>query len=154
MTPAPVIANASPLIALAQINSLALLQQLFGSVLIPPAVAREITQSVTLPVWISQQSPARSISPSILATLDPGERETISLALEIGADWVVLDDLPARRQAAALGLPVIGTLGILILAKRRGRASTVRPSVDALRSMRFHMTPGLYEQVLAIAGEL
>ncbi|MEA2526091.1 MAG: hypothetical protein QOF73_3318, partial [Thermomicrobiales bacterium] len=64
--------------------------------------------------------------------LGNGEREVIALALQFDVDRVVLDDEAARRLAIALGLPVIGTLGILVLAKQEGIVAAVRPLVEAL----------------------
>ena len=55
MTPAPVVSNASPLIALEQIGHLQLLEHIFGTVLIPPAVAHEVAPTVTLPTWVEGQ---------------------------------------------------------------------------------------------------
>ena len=154
MTSLPVISNASPLIALEQIGHLGLLKGLFSAVLIPPAVAREIAPTVTLPAWVSEYAVTQPIGPQILRTaLGPGESEAIALALEIGAQWVILDERPARRLAQALGLPVIGPLGVLLASKHRGLLPTVRPCVDALVNFGFHISPGLYDLVLADAGE-
>lgn len=154
MTPAPVVCNASPLIALQQIGHLQLLEQFFGTVLIPPAVAREVAPTVALPAWIEQQVPAQPVGPRILgASLGPGESETISLALETKAKMVVLDDRPARRLTQALHLPVIGTLGILLAAKRRQLLVAVRPCLDALLLHDFRIAPSLYENVLSAADE-
>ena len=103
MTPVPVVSNASPLIALRQIGHLQLLEQLFGTVLIPPAVAREVAPTVALPAWVGQQVLTQPVGPRILgASLGPGESEAISLALETKAKLVMLDDRPARRLAQAL----------------------------------------------------
>lgn len=149
----PVVSNSSPLIALEQIGHLDLLEQIFTTVLVPPAVAREAT-SVVLPVWIIETSLTQAIGPRILrASLGPGESEAISLALEASAQWVILDDRPARRLATALNLPVIGTLGVLLASKRRGFLLAVRPCIDALVSHGFRIAPDLYERVLADAGE-
>ena len=154
MTSAPVVSNASPLIALEQIGHLELLEQLFGSVLIPPAVAREVAPTVALPTWIGQQELAQPVGPRILgASLGPGESEAISLALETQAELVVLDERPARRLAQALHLPVIGTLGILLAAKRRQLLVSIRPSLDTLLQHDFRIAPSLYENVLSAAGE-
>jgi predicted nucleic acid-binding protein len=154
MSSASVISNASPLIALAQIGNLDLLKGLFSAVLIPPAVAREIAPTVILSTWVSERALAQPIGPQILRTvLGPGESEAISLALEINAQWVILDERPARRFAQALGLPVIGTLGILLASKRRGLLPAVRPCLDALVNFGFHISPGLYDLVLADADE-
>ena len=149
----PVVSNSSPLIALEQIGNLSLLQKLFATVSIPPAVTRETT-SVVLPPWITESSLTQPIGPQILrASLGPGESETLSLALEVGARWIILDDRPARRLAEALGLPVIGTLGVLLASKRRGFLSAVRPCIDALMNHEFRIAPDLYERVLSDAGE-
>ena len=149
----PVVSNSSPLIALEQIGNLNLLQKLFATVLIPPAVTRETT-SVVLPSWITEGPLTQPIGPQILhASLGPGESEAISLALEVRARWVILDDRPARRLAAALNLPVIGTLGVLLASKRRGFLLAVRPCIDALVNHGFRVAPDLYERVLSDAGE-
>jgi predicted nucleic acid-binding protein len=86
--------------------------------------------------------------------LGPGETEAISLALDISVDWIVLDDEPARRLAESLGLPVIGTLGLLLLAKRRRIIDTVKPLADALVVVDFRATPALLASVLRQAGEI
>jgi uncharacterized protein len=154
MSSAPVISKASPLIALEQIGHLDLLKGLFSAVLIPPAVVREVAPTVTLPTWVSEHALTQPIGPQILRTaLGPGESEAISLALEINAQWVILDERPARRFAQALGLPIIGTLGILLASKRRGLLPAVRPCLDALVNFGFHISPGLYDLVLADAGD-
>jgi predicted nucleic acid-binding protein len=102
MSSAPVISNASPLIALEQIGHLDSLKGRFSVVLIPPAVAREIAPTVRLPTWVSERAPAQPIGPQILRTaLGPGESEAISLALEIGAQWAILDERPARKRVSA-----------------------------------------------------
>src|SRR5437867_2105725 len=62
----PVVSNASPIIALDEIGRLSLMQQLFGTVLIPPAVAVEVAPSVTLPPWIEQRALTQAIGPMVL----------------------------------------------------------------------------------------
>jgi len=152
--PQPVVCNASPLIALDQIGHLDLLEKLFSTILIPPAVTREAVPTVTLPDWINEHTLTQPIGPQILhASLGPGESEAISLALEVSARWVILDDRPARRIAEALGLPVIGTLGILLACKRRTFLSAVRPHLDTLLNFGFRISPDLYDLVLIDAGE-
>jgi predicted nucleic acid-binding protein len=154
MSLAPVVCNSSPLIALDQIGQLDLLERLFTSVLVPPAVVRETAPTVVLPGWITEQSPAQPIGPQILsASLGLGESEAISLALEIHAAWIILDDRPARRLAQALGLTVIGTLGLLLAAKRRGYLAVVKPSLDSLVHHGFHIAADLYQRILTDAGE-
>ena len=154
MTSPPIVSNASPLIALQQIGYLRLLEQLFSTVLVPPAVVREVAPTVALPTWIDHQGLTQPVGPKILgASLGPGESAAISLALEIGAGLVLLDDKPARRLAQALCLPVIGTLGILLAAKRHQLLATIGPCLDALLQHDFRIAPNLYENVLRTAGE-
>jgi predicted nucleic acid-binding protein len=154
MIVAPVVSNASPIIALIQIEQLHLLEQLFGTVVIPYAVVREISPTTSPPSWIEQQPITQALSAAILdASLGAGESETISLALETHARLVILDDRPARRLAQSLGLTVIGTLGILLVAKQRQLIATVQPSLDALLQHDFRISQRLYEQVLLDAQE-
>jgi hypothetical protein len=77
----------------------------------------------------------------------------MSLGLELRAGRAIFDDGAARRLAQVLGLPVIGTLGVLLAAKRRGFIERVQPCLDDLRKQRFFMSPKLYQRVLHLADE-
>ena len=150
----PVIADASVLIALSNIGQLDLLQWLFGELLVPPAVAREVTARAMLPPWVRTQALDRPLDFRVgEAQLDDGESEAISLALELGAGRLILDDRPARRLAKALGLPVVGTAGLILLARRKELIPAVRPVLDALRAWGFRLSDEVYEELLAAAGE-
>jgi predicted nucleic acid-binding protein len=151
----PIVSNSSPLIALARIQRLDLVPALLQSVLIPPAVAREIEPSMpVLPAWVSvkvlssQQAPLTS-----RGRLGDGEREAIALAIEIGADAVLMDERAGRRVAEEAGLKVIGTLGLLLEAKRAGHIATIRAELDKLLETSFFLSPQLYDQLLRMAGE-
>lgn len=147
-----VVADTSPLIALAQVDQLSLLEKLFGEVLVPPAVVREV--GLSLPGFVRELKLSRPIPAAVLrASLDPGESEALSLALEIGANRLILDERPARHVAQGLGLPIIGVLGVLLAAKQKGLIPAVRPILDALVKNRFRLTPDLYEWLLTEAGE-
>ena len=150
----PVVCNSSPLIGLEQIYHLVLLRNLFETLVVPPAVVTEVEANVVLPSWIETVSLNEKIGPLILrASLGPGESEAISLALETDARLIILDDRPARRLAQSLKLTVIGTLGILLLAKKKGLIPAVKPLIDGLIEFDFRVAPALYEQLLADAGE-
>ena len=151
-----VVSNSSPLIALAGIQRLNLLPAIFESILIPPAVAREIGPSIpVLARWLRIQAPNVLPSVSLLRRrLGAGERDALALAIELRADWIILDDLPARRSAEAAGLNVIGTLGMLLAAKRAGLLESIRPELDALVRTSFFLSPQLYDQLLQAAGEI
>jgi predicted nucleic acid-binding protein len=107
----PVVSNSSPLIALARIQRLDLLPAIFESVLIPPAVAREIGLSVpAVPAWLHVRAPAALVPEDVSRRrLGDGELEAIALAIELAANPIIIDDRPARRLAEASGLNVIGT---------------------------------------------
>jgi len=152
---AVVVADASVLIALDQIRQLSLLQKLFGGIMVPPAVTREVAPSLPqLPSWIQTHPLERPPDARVLkAALDPGETEAICLALGAKADRIILDDLRARYLAKNLSLAVVGTAGVLFTAKQRGLIPAVRPSLDQLRAKGFRLRKEVYEEILAAAGE-
>jgi len=85
--------------------------------------------------------------------LGSGERAAIALAIQLSADFVVLDDLDARSSATDFGLTVIGSLGLLVRAKRSGLIDEVRPLADAMISHGLYASEALYRRILAIADE-
>ena len=151
---AVVVADASPLIAFQQIGQLQLLRTVFGELTVPPAVAREILPSVPPTPWIVERRLTQPIAPLVLrASLGAGESEALSLAVEIRADLLFVDERAGRRVAAALGLSVVGTLGVLLAAKRTGHIAEVRPLVDELLRQGFWVAPRLVKQALLAAAE-
>jgi predicted nucleic acid-binding protein len=152
---AAVVADTSPIIALHQLGQLSLLQRIFGEIYVPPAVARELSPGMPeLPSWIVVRPLAQPIASDILrASLGAGESEALSLVLEVKAELVIVDDRPARRLALNLGLPVVGTAGILLRAKRLGFIPEVRPLLDEVVRRGFRLSPAIREKVLADAGE-
>ncbi len=153
MSSQPVVSNSSPLIAFEQLGRLELLHELVGTVLIPTAVRREIA-AVSLPEWIEVRALTQPIASIVLrASLGPGESEAISLATEVNSRLLLLDDLAARRLALGLHLPIIGVLGLLLTAKRKGLLEAVKPCLDQLLSQDFRVSTDLYGQVLRDAGE-
>jgi predicted nucleic acid-binding protein len=149
-----VVADASPLIALQRIEQLGLLQALFEEVYVPPAVAREVAPRLTLPPWIRERALQQPIAREVLrASLGTGESEAISLALELHADRLIVDERAGRRVAEALGLRVAGVMGLLVLSKQRGLIPAVRPLLDMLLRTGFRADPELVEGILRRAGE-
>lgn len=159
-----VVADTSVLINLCRVGQGGLFQQLFQEVVIPPEVAAEFVQLaggharfavLKLPAGIRQQSPA-SLSAAVRAAtgLDPGEAAALSLAIEIHADAVLIDERRGYEVAIQLGLRTIGILGILLRAKSAGFLPAVKPVLDALqRDAGFWLSESLRKQVLATAGE-
>jgi len=155
-----IVSNTGPLIALASIDQFDLLHELFGTVCIPPAVRSEIIDPRTLDAvsganWMVVCTTKDEIAVQLLKEeLDAGESEAIILARERNADLLLLDERAARRKAATLELTVIGTLGVLLMAKNRGLIPALKPLLADLRDAGFYMGEELYAQVLHSAGEV
>jgi predicted nucleic acid-binding protein len=159
-----VILDSSILIGLGGIGRLALLHDLFGEVIIPKAVSDEIhahTQSSELARQVDAASWIRIVAVQnqlavrvLLHPLDLGESEVIVLTQELGADLAGVDERQAREKLESLGVPVVGTLGILLRAKREGLIDLIRPEIDHLRKNSVFLSQRLVEIILDMAGEL
>lgn len=159
-----VVSDASPLLSLAIIDRLDLLENMYGQILIAPAVHDEILGSgdqrhglqINTLNWLETRS---TINPIVLALLlrelDRGEAEAIALAVEMKADLLLLDERKARSIAAYLDLPMAGLLDILAEAKRVHLIHSIKPVLDDLIAhAKFRVSPKLYQRVLINAGEL
>ena len=148
------VTDSSALIVFQRIERLALLAEILGPVLVPGAVRREVFGRQQLPEWIEERPVGQPLASQIVSVrLGPGEREAIPLALEINARELVLDDLPARRLAQSLGLPVIGSVGLLLRAKRHGTVPAIRPLLEAMHAQGFRLSARLWAGILSVAGE-
>lgn len=153
-------ADSSPLIALARLGLLELLPKLFGNVLVPQMVLNECLVSARHldgpPIrealakgWLSLVD-----EPASLPAWNLGAGETCAIAVaRVREAGVIMDDQAGRRVAAQLGLDVIGTAGILILAKRRNLVDRVAPLLDALTDSGYFLGNHLKAHVLQLAGE-
>lgn len=145
-----VVADTTCLIALERIDKLDLLQRLFSSVIIPPEVTREFK---TPPEWLTIQSSSnRDVLASLRLQVDDGEAAAIALAHELKLR-IILDDRAGRSVAKQFGLSVMGTIGLLVVAKQRGLVRTVRPLIDDLKRHGFYMNEDLRQEVLRLAAE-
>jgi uncharacterized protein len=144
--------DASPLIIFQRVGRLTILRDLFHPIVVPAAVAQEVSPGLgQLPTWIDERLILEN--PVVPRKIDRGERAAIALAMQIGADSIVLDDLPARRVATDLGLTVIGSLGLLVSAKQGGLIPAARPTMDAMIASGLYVSRRLYLEILEAAGE-
>jgi len=159
-----VVSDTTPLIGLASIGRLELLRDLFEEVYIPQAVFDETVtfgreeskakQEVSNADWIHIVGVKDRLAVNVLLDeMDLGEVETIVLASEMNADWVLMDEKKGRRKLAQLNIPKIGTLGILLKAKQNGLISLLRPEIEDLQKSGFSISPNVIEEVLEVAGE-
>lgn len=152
MPEGPTIADTSCLIGLEAIGCLDLLKRLYGTILIPNAVALEwgslLPDSIKVEVVTN-----RSFVSSLGDRLGAGEAEVIALALECGACRIILDDKQARRTAQKYQLPLTGTVGVILRAKDRGLLSAVKPVLGELRQSGFAISDGLLAEAIHLAGE-
>jgi predicted nucleic acid-binding protein len=152
------VADSGPLIALARLDLLWLPARLEREVLVTETVWDEITrapadcesqlfQAARSSGWLTVLPDPETSDGSWANLLDDGERSALSLALQSGA-IVLVDELRARAVAARLGLSVVGTLGLLLVARERGMVGPLRPLVDVLTGSGHFLSRRLVEQVL------
>lgn len=140
-----IIADAGPIFSLAVINKLLLLDDLFDEVLIPLAVWKEITLDITTEQFtmISKyfQDKVRNIQGfnHLTFVMDKGESESVILYMEQNARFLLIDDKKARKLAENFKIKCIGTLGILIAAKKAGLIPLLKPLfLKLLQNNRFY----------------
>jgi predicted nucleic acid-binding protein len=159
-----VISNTTPLIGLASIGQFNLLREFFGEIFIARAVFDEAVthghekggtkNDISSANWIRILEVKDRLAVEILLEeMDLGESETIVLAREINADWVLMDEKKGRRMLDQLKIPKIGTVGILLKAKQSGFLKSLRPELEKLRSLGFTLNQIVVDKVLRDAGE-
>lgn len=154
------VADASALIALATCDSLALLEILYGNVIVPEAVAREVNaegkpQSDRLNAYL--QGKVRHVDMRgfiyLDAFADAGETEAMLLYKEVNADYLLIDDKRGRKVAKINQIRTVGSLGVLLQAKHAGLISQVKPLLEQIASSSIYMSESLIQIVLELAGE-
>ncbi len=159
-----VVSNTTPLIGLASIGRFEILHRLFGEIYIPQAVYHEAVvqgreqggakREVLAAAWVKVLRVQDTLAVEVLLDeLDRGEAETIVLAREINADWVLMDERKGRRKLTQLGMRKIGTLGLLLKAKEIGYVSSLREEIGRLRVNGFSISDAVVRAVLREAGE-
>lgn len=153
-----VVADASPLNYLIQIESANILHALFGRVLVPVAVMQELHHSRApsqvkswlsqIPRWVEVRTVAATRDETLQA-LDPGEREAILLAQETHADLLLIDEKQGRLEAKRRGITITGTLGALLAAGEQSLLNTESVFQRLLSETSFRATAEVQESFLA-----
>lgn len=156
--------DSTPLIHLAKIDRLELLREFFGEIIIPEAVYRECVLeggnsedalAIKNAKWIKVEKISdEKLKRALMFELDEGESEAIVLAIERNAELILIDDYDGREVARALGLKVVGTIGILLKAKLLGKIKSLREELERLKATGFWLSEEFYERILKETGEL
>ena len=159
-----IVVNSTPLISLALLDQLDLLKMIFGEVIVPCAVYDEVVtrgadktgyKNLSAVQWFCiEEVINQALKQSIMIELDEGEAEVICIAKEKGIKRVCIDEFAGRKYAKLLGLDVIGTLGVLLIAKEKGYIQKIKPCIDKLIANNRHIGASVYNEVLRKAGEL
>jgi predicted nucleic acid-binding protein len=153
-----IVSNSSPLIALAKVEKLHILEY---DIVIPKAVFNETTEpekeyAKELYEWGKDkviEVKNRKAVEYLELILGTGEAETIILSEELNVDAVLIDDLKARKIARLRGLKVIGTIGVLLDAKRKRLIREVEPLLDELMKNKIRISKELYNHAMELANE-
>ncbi len=160
-----VVSNTSPIINLAAIGQLELLQHIYRTIMIPQAVYHEVAvkgreQPGAIEIqtydWFEHYHVQdRGLFSHLEQYLDAGEAEAIALAVELKADLLLMDERSGRNIAKQLGVTVIGLLGVLLVAKQRGYINAIKPLLQELSTVAgFWIDRELYIIILTSANEL
>jgi predicted nucleic acid-binding protein len=153
-----VISDSGPIISLAILDLLDVLEKLYGQVLIPEEVWREVSRhadELNIPQVSSLASHVRALNgPNPFSgIMDPGEAEASALYQEIGADLLIVDDKDARRIAEAYNINCIGTLAVLTDARDAGLVPALKPLFEKLLAANRYFKKQLLNQILVGYGE-
>lgn len=156
-----VVSDTTTITNLIHIEKLYLLNEIFQGIIIPEAVYLEISavsdqkHIIDATQWIKVESAENEeLLNALLKTLDAGEAEAISIALEREADVLIIDEHLGRSIAKEHEIRIIGLIGILIEAKNRMLIDRLKPLLDELiYEFGFRINPKLYQQALKMAQE-
>jgi predicted nucleic acid-binding protein len=157
-----VVADTSALLALASCNNLFLLNALFREIRVPPAVFQECTvagkpEAERLTDYLRDKVLAvADLSDFVIAAmgLGRGELEAMALYKRLRADVLLLDDSRARKIACLNDIEVIGSLGVLLLAKSNNLLRAIKPSVNSIQAAGVYLSESLVAEALRLAGEI
>jgi len=159
-----VVADASPLIAFGRINHLSLLSNTLGTIIIPQVVAdeclldiarpgaKQIQQAIRQKKIILHANPNINNYQELHNLLGEGETNAIVLALQLNTG-LLIDEKLGRGAAQKLGLKIIGTAGVLLLAKHHRLINKISPLISELKQAGYYLSDALLKDVLKRAKE-
>lgn len=156
------VVNASPWIFLGKVERHELLRAATPVISIPHAVVEEVRAGLIpaapqarlpLPPWVTVLEDIPVPLEIAAWDLGAGESQVLARVAERSGRIAVVDDLQARRCAGILGFPVLGTLGVILLAKREGAIDRARPLVERLLGLGLYLSDDLVRSALAEVGE-
>jgi hypothetical protein len=155
----PIVSNTTPIISLAKINKLDLLEKIFGEIIVSKGVYTELTSKAEFKevnyiksssfikvVDLKNEFAVRIIQKAF--SLDRGESESIILAEEYNADLLLMDEKKGRNAAISMDIKIAGTLGILLEAKKMGLVTEIKPFMDKLIENNIRISNKLYREIL------
>jgi uncharacterized protein len=159
-----VVSNASPLINLSRIGRIDLLSSMYGTLVVPDAVWNEVVieghglpgaEMIKSCSWIKKKEIQNvPLVLTLRQDLDAGEAEAITLALEMKADLLLMDERLGRDTAQHLGIRCLGLIGVLVEAKNRKLIDKVKPLIMALRDLAgFRVSQTLIDRVISDTNE-
>jgi predicted nucleic acid-binding protein len=146
-----IVVDTSCLIILSKIEKLQILKELFHEVMIPDAVSREFGGELPSFIHIHPAPVDKDFSRFASAFLDSGESEAIALAIKSEVEGIIIDEKKGRKVANALGLKVIGTLGVLALANRKGILDDLDTVIKDVKDKGFYISDKHVREIKNIA---
>lgn len=155
-----IVSDTSSISNLLQIGLIDILHVLYGEITITPAVRRELyhlpehEKKIEQIDWIVVKAPQdQGMIVQLLEEIDLGEAESIVLAIEEQAKYLIIDEYKGRLIADSYGIKIVGILGVLIQAKKKQVIMTVKPHIEQLVEIGFRLDRKLIEKVLKGLGE-
>ena len=154
-----IVTNTSPLLAFSKMQAYSIIGELPFEFICPAEVESEILTGadqgydVEIPVWLKVENLQAKLSPVAVASLDVGEAAVIQLAIEQNIETVCIDERKGRRAALAVGLKVVGSLGLLGKAKTLGIIAEIKPYIEKAKDKGIFYDENLVETFLKSLDE-
>lgn len=155
-----IVSDTSSITNLLQIGLIHILFDLYGEITITPAVRRELYRlpeqeaEIKNIDWIKVKAPSdQALMVNLLEELDLGESESIALAIEEEAEFLIIDEYKGRLVADSYGVRIVGILGVLIQAKQQKLSPAIKPCISKLMEIGFRLDDKLIQRVLEGLGE-